>query len=289
MPAIPAAGSIKPDAARFIFCTVALASSGVAAALLASIGPALPSSFRLPSAGSCAVILKGKDEAKEKLVTSILTLSYTRGFSFDSARDIVRRPSFMFSFATDKFGFPPEEAGAAGFAADVLFPPRLEKFHFSPFSDFTRLISGCFNVSSVTLSVLEKISGIISTPTFSDFASTKADLLNAGSSAMEMLSADTLPESSDSERFPTLTCRPSESVSSDSSFGRNVLASMKKGIAIAITISTPTIRAMIFRARFMILYLLPERQLRSGLRERETRRQKQRLYTPPSVSLRILQ
>ena len=41
-------------------------------------------------------------------------------------------------------------AGAAGadrLADGVLFLPRLEKFHFSPFSDFTRLISGSFRVS----------------------------------------------------------------------------------------------------------------------------------------------
>ena len=50
---------------------------------------------------------------------------------------------------------------------------------------------------------------------------------------MEMLSADTPPENSDSDRFPTLTCRPSASVSSDSSLGRNVFASIKKGIAIS--------------------------------------------------------
>ena len=84
----------------------------------------------------------------------------------------------------------------------------LEKFHFSPFSDFTRLISGWFNVNSVTLSVFEKISGIISTPTLSDFAWMNGDLLNCGSSAMEISSAETPPESSDSVRFPTLTSRP---------------------------------------------------------------------------------
>src|SRR6266700_540525 len=286
MPAIPAAGSIKPDAARFIFCTVALASSGVAAALLASIGPALPSSFRLPSAGSCAVILKGKDEAKEKLVTSILTLSYTRGFSFDSARDIVRRPSFMFSFATDKFGFPPEEAGAAGFAADVLFPPRLEKFHLSPFSDFTRLISGCFKVISVTFRVLEKISGIISTPTLKDLACTNGDLLKVGSSAMEMLSAEKLPENSERDRLPTLTGRPKASVSSDSSLGRKVFASIKNGIAMATTTRAPTIIARIFRVRFMRCTSCQNDEIAVRLRELETLH----AASPyaPSVSLRLL-
>src|SRR5271169_676030 len=215
MPEIPDAGSRKPDAARFIFCRVTLASSGVRAVLLVSAGPALPSSFRLPSAGNWAVIWKGNEAPGEKFITSILTLSYTCGFSPDPSRNTVRRPSLMLSFATDRFGVPLEaelleaededDAAAAGFGADVFLPPRLEKFHRSPFSDLTRLISGCRSVTSVTFSVLEKISGIISTPTLRDFACTNADLLNSGSSAMEMLSADTPPESRDSDRFPTFT------------------------------------------------------------------------------------
>src|SRR5450755_2492531 len=174
----------------------------------------------------------------------------------------------MFSFATDKFGLPPEEA--AGLAAEVLFPPRLEKFHFSPFSDFTRLISGCFKVSSVTFRVFEKISGISSTPTLSDLACTKADLLNTGSSAIEMSSADTLPENSDSERFPTLTGRPSAVVRSVSSVGRKVFASMKKGIAMAMTMSTPTIVAATFRMPFIIRTSCRNGSLRLCLREKET-------------------
>src|SRR5438874_12475998 len=141
MPEMPAAGSMKPDCARFILRIDTLASSGVWAAFSALMGPALPSIFRLPLAGSSADILNGKDEAREKFVTSILTLSYTCGLSFDPARETVRRPSSTFSLATDRFGLPPEvgeveeeRAGAgddeaAGFGADVLFPPRLEKFH----------------------------------------------------------------------------------------------------------------------------------------------------------------
>ena len=47
---------------------------------------------------------------------------------------------------------------------------------------------------SVTCKVLEKISGITSTPTFKDLARIKGSLLNAGSSAIERSSAETLPD-----------------------------------------------------------------------------------------------
>ncbi len=83
----------------------------------------------------------------------------------------------------------------AGFAAEVLFPPRSSRnSHFSPLSGFhqANLPAGSGSVSSVTFSVFEKISGISSTPTLKDFACTKAELLNAGSSAIEMSSAETL-------------------------------------------------------------------------------------------------
>ncbi len=56
----------------------------------------------------------------------------------------------------------------------------------------------------VTCRVLEKISGMISTPTLSDFAVTNGSLLKAGSSAIVMLSADTLPENIERLRLPNL-------------------------------------------------------------------------------------
>ena len=49
-------------------------------------------SIRLPPPGSCAVILNGKEDVSDRLVTSILTLSYTRGFSDEPACEIVSRP-----------------------------------------------------------------------------------------------------------------------------------------------------------------------------------------------------
>src|SRR6267378_258081 len=125
------------------------ASSGVSAASLVLIGPALPSSFSVPPAGRSAVSLNGKEESKEKSLTSMFTLSYTRGCSLEPARLTVRRPSLTFSLATERFGpmleddddcDEPGSDFAAGFvgvgafcpgeAACVDFLlPRLEKFH----------------------------------------------------------------------------------------------------------------------------------------------------------------
>ena len=73
IPWIPAAGSMNPDAARFIFCTEIFAFSGVSAASLASMGPAVPVSFMFPPAGRFAVISNGNDELNEKFFTAILT------------------------------------------------------------------------------------------------------------------------------------------------------------------------------------------------------------------------
>src|ERR1700722_14950489 len=164
---------------------------------------------------------------------------------------MVSSPSRTLSLSTDRFAFAllDDDPLAAGWAELLL--PRLEKFHFSPFCERTRLICGWLSVSLVTLSALEKISGISSTPTLSDFACTKALWLNAGSSAIEISSAFTAPENSESDKLPTFTGLPRASLNSDSSFGRKALASMNKGIRITIRIKTPTTMAAIFRLRFM--------------------------------------
>src|SRR5580704_11174499 len=90
-----------------------------------------------------------------------------------------------------------------------------------------------------------------STPTLSDFACTKALWLKAGSSAIEISSAFTAPENSERDKLPTFTGLPSASLNSDSSFGRNALASMNRGIRITIRIKAPTTMAAIFILRFM--------------------------------------
>ena len=78
-------------------------------------------------------------------------------------------------------------------------------------------------------SVFEKMSGITSTPALKDFAVTNGSLLNAESSAMEMLSAETVPENTEKLRFPTFTCRPSAAVNSDSSLGRKLFTFTRRG------------------------------------------------------------
>src|SRR6516225_1729244 len=108
MPAIPIAGSINPEVARFACCTESLALSGVSAASFASIGPAVPVSFMLPPEGVLAVIDTGKDELNEKLLTSILTLSYTRCGCVEAAFETVSFPLFTFSLPTDRFGLLPD-------------------------------------------------------------------------------------------------------------------------------------------------------------------------------------
>ena len=63
-------------------------------------------------------------------------------------------------------------------------------------------------VTSVTLSVFERIRGINSTPTLTDFAVKNGELLYFGSSAMDRLSAPSAPLKSDRLRLPTSTFRP---------------------------------------------------------------------------------
>src|ERR1700722_11202819 len=81
----------------------------------------------------------------------------------------------------------------------------------------------------------------------------KGDLPKAGASAMAMLSATTLLERIDRLRLPTVTCRPSALVSSDSIFGRKLFAFISKGSAIRITKKIATATAPILRIRFMSL------------------------------------
>src|SRR5579864_5940683 len=59
----------------------------------------------------------------------------------------------------------------------------------------------------VTLICREKISGIKRSPTFSDDASRKAPLLKAGSSEMEIFSAEAPPLQMEAESLPICTGR----------------------------------------------------------------------------------
>jgi hypothetical protein len=111
-------------------------------------------------------------------------------------------------------------------------------------------------VMSVTLIFLEKINGMSSTPTFSDFAVTNGNFPNAGSSAMAILSAPTLPDRIDKLRSPTVTCLPKAALASDCTVGRNVFTLINSGKAIRIRRRTATAIPPIRSQRFIIQYLL---------------------------------
>jgi hypothetical protein len=78
-------------------------------------------------------------------------------------------------------------------------------------------------------SCFEKMSGINSTPIFRLFAVRKGDLLNAGSSAMRMFAAETLPLRMDKPKSPSSTFLPSAVLNSDSIFGRKLFTLINKG------------------------------------------------------------
>src|SRR5258708_37299187 len=104
---------------------------------------------------------------------------------------------------------------------------------------------------SVTLSCLEKISGISSTPTLSDFAVRKGEGLNLGSSPIERSSAESAPRISDKLRLPSWTLRPSAAEAFSSMVGLNWLTEMKNGATSSTTIKTPTAIRIKRRVRFI--------------------------------------
>src|SRR5450432_583325 len=106
-------------------------------------------------------------------------------------------------------------------------------------------------VTSVTMRFFEKISGIISTPTFTDLAVRKGDVLNLGSSAIERLSAPRPPLNSDRLRLPTSTLRPNAVEAFCSMVPRNWFTGIKNGATRTNTINTPTTMATIFKVRLM--------------------------------------
>ena len=88
--------------------------------------------------------------------------------------------------------------GAAVFVASEDFAvsedvaPIVETFQ-SPFASFNKITCGSSISMLVTFSCLEKMSGIISTPTFKDFAVKNGDELNFGSSPIERSCAVSAP------------------------------------------------------------------------------------------------
>ena len=97
-------------------------------------------------------------------------------------------------------------AALGGFAVEL---PSDGHSSISPSASRIKFTCGLSMTISVTFSVFEKISGMISTPTFTDLAVRNGDLPYLGSSAIERLSAPSEPLSSDKLKLPTSTLRPS--------------------------------------------------------------------------------
>ena len=95
-------------------------------------------------------------------------------------------------------------------------------------------------LNEVTRGYFEKMSGINSTPIFRLFAVRKGDVLNAGSSAMRMFAAETLPPKIDKLRSPTSTFLPNALLNSDSIFGRKLFTLINKGSRSRRTINAAT-------------------------------------------------
>src|SRR5499425_3188184 len=103
----------------------------------------------------------------------------------------------------------------------------------------------------VTLRLLEKISGIISTPTLSDLAVRKGEGLNFGSSPMERFFAVSEPEKRERLRSPSWTLRPSASEAVCSMVGRKLLTGIRNGATRRRTTMTATMMPMILSERPM--------------------------------------
>src|ERR1700735_4527437 len=107
-----------------------------------------------------------------------------------------------------------------------------------------------------TLTCLEKIKGTRSTPTASDLAVRKGDLLKLGSSAIEISETVTPPEKIASLISPMVTLRPSAAVSLVSSVGLNWLALMKSGRHRTRSSTTATMAPIIMRGFFVFIVRL---------------------------------
>src|SRR5207249_9999789 len=127
-PAMPAEGSMNPEATRLRRGTFRLAATGVIAASVWFIGPSLPFSLISPPPPTYADSENGKTLVAEKSCSSALTFSSVWGFArlFTFASD--RRPSLILIRLMERSRPVLPEAGAGvGFVG--CFVPKLEKFH----------------------------------------------------------------------------------------------------------------------------------------------------------------
>src|SRR5580704_19218412 len=139
-----------------------------------------------------------------------------------------------------------------GFCVGVLeLPPMDEKFHL-PLGSFSIITCGLSITMLVTFTCCEKISGIISTPTFSDFAVRNGPELNFGSSATERLSTPSEPLISDKLSLPSSTLRPSASLAFCSIVGRNLSTGIRNGAISSSRINTTITIPIHFRALLMV-------------------------------------
>src|SRR5277367_1968091 len=118
------------------------------------------------------------------------------------------------------------EGALLGWAGE--FPPMEEKFHL-PLGSLSIITCGLSTVISVTLSCLEKIRGISSTPTLTFLAVRKGAELNLGSSLMETSSMPTEPPRMERLRLPSWTFRPRAAEAFSSMVGRNLLTGIRNG------------------------------------------------------------
>src|ERR1700685_3473959 len=110
---------------------------------------------------------------------------------------------------------------------------------------------GLSMTTSVTFSVLDIMRGIISTPTFRDFAVRNGAELNLGSSAIARLSAPREPLKSDRLRLATSTLRPGAAEACCSIAGRKWLTGMRNGAMTTNKIKTTITIPIIFSVRLM--------------------------------------
>src|SRR5208282_421593 len=140
-PATPSVGSTSADWERSSLVMVTFPCTGVREVSVELIGPALPSTFKLPPPGSWTETITGNALAKEKLLTVTLTLSYEIGLRLPVVDPSVMVPSVRSSLATLTFAgaLGAFAAAVAGCAADCF--PRDEKFQ-TPSRSRSKLISG---------------------------------------------------------------------------------------------------------------------------------------------------
>jgi hypothetical protein len=126
-------------------------------------------------------------------------------------------PSIILRACTVNSGAPAAPDGPSDTSAETFLPlgccPTLEKFH-RPEAERNKATCGFCSAIERMCTVREKISGMRSIPTSSDWARTNGAALKAGSSLTEMSAAFRLPRRADKSRCPIVISRPSMALNS---------------------------------------------------------------------------